>query len=422
MTSSLTELAAKLRNSRERTLDLVKDLSGGQWLGPKLAIVNPPLWEIGHLAWFQEHWCLRRCEGAGLLPSILPQADALYDSAAVAHDTRWNLPLPSLDDTLAYMHAVLERVCERVERGEIEYLAQLALFHEDMHGEALAYTWQTHAYASPAASGAVEKAGPCAGDVAVAGGEFMLGANDEDGFVFDNEKWAHPVVIEPFALSRAPVSNSQFVSFVEDGGYEREELWDRAGWGWRCRERAVAPVYWLKEGKLWLNRRYDAIEGLLPHAPVLHVNWFEAKAYCRWASRRLPTEAEWEIAAAAAPTGKRRYPWGSAAPEQQHAQLDGRTWQCADVGAHAAGDSACGCRQMLGNVWEWTDSAFLPYPGFVADPYKEYSEPWFGDHKVLRGGSFATRSRLLRNTWRNFYTPDRRDVFAGFRTCEGTED
>jgi iron(II)-dependent oxidoreductase len=151
---------------------------------------------------------------------------------------------------------------------------------------------------------------------------------------------------------------------------------------------------------------------------VLHVNWHEAEAYCRWAGRRLPTEAEWELAAAGGLDGsKRRFPWGEERPTPELANLDWRALGCVDVAAFPAGDSVFGCRHMIGNVWEWTASDFLPYPGFVADPYKEYSAPWFGTHKVLRGGCWATRSRLLRNTWRNFYLPDRRDVWAGFRTC-----
>ena len=151
----------------------------------------------------------------------------------------------------------------------------------------------------------------------------------------------------------------------------------------------------------------------------MHVNWYEAEAYCRWAGRRLPTEAEWEFAAAAAPgvNGKRCYPWGDEEPLPRRANLFDTGVDNADVAAFADGDSAWGCRQMFGNVWEWTADWFKPYPGFTRDPYKEYSEPWFGDHKVLRGGCHATRAGLLRNTWRNFYTPDRRDVFAGFRTC-----
>jgi gamma-glutamyl hercynylcysteine S-oxide synthase len=153
---------------------------------------------------------------------------------------------------------------------------------------------------------------------------------------------------------------------------------------------------------------------------VIHVSWHEAQAYCCWAGRRLPTEAEWEYAASAAPgreAGKRRHPWGDATPDNDRANLFGAAGECVDVAAFAAGDSGWGCRQMYGNVWEWTADWFAPYPGFVRDPYKEYSEPWFGSHKVLRGGCFATRASLLRNTWRNFYTPDRRDVFVGFRTC-----
>jgi iron(II)-dependent oxidoreductase len=415
----MNELCRLLRDARERTLFLVHDFRGTQWLGPKLEIVNPPLWEIGHLAWFQEHWCLRYRDNEPLGPSILKNADELYDSAAVSHDTRWNLPLPNVDATLQYMEAVLDRVCERIERGGIEYFAKLVLFHEDMHGEALAHTRQTHAYSSPGEVRASQSGSEWPGDVFVAGGEFMLGANEDEGFVFDNEKWAHAIEVRPFAIARAPVTNVEFLAFVEDHGYEREELWDRAGWEFRCREHASAPVYWLKDGGVWLHRRFDALEALPLYAPVIHVNWFEAQAYCRWAKRRLPSEAEWEYIAATAPGDeqKRRYPWGDVPPLPEHAQLEGREWRCADVSGYAAGDSASGCRQLFGNVWEWTDSAFLPYPGFVADPYKEYSQPWFGDHRVLRGGCFATRSRVLRNTWRNFYTPDRRDVFAGFRTC-----
>jgi iron(II)-dependent oxidoreductase len=153
---------------------------------------------------------------------------------------------------------------------------------------------------------------------------------------------------------------------------------------------------------------------------VIHINWHEAAAWCRWAGRRLPTEAEWEFAAATVPgmpDVKRRYPWGDAAPAVDTANLYGTTGRCVPVGACAAGDSAWGLRQMIGNVWEWTADWFRPYPGFVCDPYAEYSEPWFGNHKILRGGCHATNAGLIRNTWRNFYMPDRRDVFAGFRTC-----
>ena len=413
-------LTAMLMDARARTLALARDLDGEKLMGPRLPIVNPPLWELGHMGWFQERWCLRPKADGSLGPSLLENADALYDSATVAHDTRWDLRLPSLAATLSYLEEVLERLMDRINRGDghprLNYFAEHATYHEDMHGEALWQTRQTLSYPAPSV-GEPPRApwGFLAGDAAIPGGLFLLGARHEAGFVFDNEKWAHEVVLEPFAISRTPVTNGQFMRFVEDAGYRRPELWSEAGWQWRLDAQAEAPVYWKRREGGWNMRRFDEQLPLPEHLPAMHVNWFEADAWCRWAGRRLPTEAEWERAASGGLDY--RYPWGNAPPEPGRANLDGQHSGPTSVSAFAAGDSEAACRQMLGNVWEWTADWFHPYPGFVADPYAEYSEPWFGDHKVLRGGSFATRSRLIRNTWRNFYTPDRRDAFAGFRTC-----
>jgi iron(II)-dependent oxidoreductase len=348
------KLERDLTDARARALRVTGDLAGGQLLGPKLAIVNPPLWEIGHVAWFQEYWCLRLRADGTRADSMLPRADALYDSAKVAHDTRWDLPLPDLKATRRYSEQVLEKVRARLgrepENKDLQYFVRLATFHEDMHAEAFHYTRQTLGYADPL----LEKSFSDSPreDLEIEGGKFMLGARPSDGFVFDNEKWAHEVEIAPFLIARSPVSNAQFLAFVEAGG--------------------AAPRYWKKQAGEWLERRFDRLQPLEPDDPVRHVSWDEAQAYCAWAGRRLPTEAEWEYAG----------------PQLAH-----------------------------GQVWEWTASAFGPYPGFVADPYKEYSEPWFGTHKVLRGGSFATPARLLRPSFRNFYTPERGDVFCGFRTC-----
>jgi iron(II)-dependent oxidoreductase len=317
------------------------------------------------------------------------------------------------------MRDVLERTCEALRDGEHRYFHELALFHEDMHGEALAYTRQTLAYPPPPwHCDPAPQSGPWPGDVEIPGGTLELGAKpNAPHFVFDNEKWAHPVRVEPFRIARAPVTNEEFARFVDDGGYARDELWSDAGRAWRDASDARAPSYWTKEHGEWKLRRYDAIVPLPPHRPILHVGWYEADAYCRWAHRRLPSEAEWEMAA----TGGdgRTFPWGDAPPDATRANLDARVGDPVDVSAHEAGDSPHGCRQMIGNTWEWTSTRFAPYPGFVVDPYEEYSAPWFATpHMVLRGGCWATRGRLLRNTWRNFYPPDRRDVFAGFRTCE----
>jgi iron(II)-dependent oxidoreductase len=425
-------LSAWIIDARARTFDLVADLSDAQLMGPRLAIINPLLWEIGHVAWFQEYWALRTARGEA---PIRADGDALYNSSEIPHDVRWDLPLPSRTETIAYLervrNAVLDRLDHKPPTERERYFAMLSIFHEDMHDEAFMYTRQTLEYRAPELeisrdqSTRKDLGGALTGDARVPGGTFWLGTSPAEPFVFDNEKWAHPVSVKPFSIARAALSQSEFRDFVEDGGYRRPEMWCEDGRRWLDVHHPEHPVYWRKQGREWFRRDFDRWVLLEPHKPVLHVSWYEADAYCRWAKRRLPTEIEWEVAAAGEPdaTGralsprKRRFPWGDDPPTPERANLDGHALGAVDVGARGAGDSAFGVRQMMGNVWEWTSDDFVPYPGFMADPYKDYSEPWFGDHKVLRGGCWTTRSRLLRNTWRNFYKPNRRDVWAGFRTC-----
>ena len=457
-TADVRQLVTMMRTFRARTLALVDDLDDRQMIGPRMPTVNPPLWEIGHVAWFAEFWLLRHLKKQ---KPLLNNGDELYNSSEVAHDTRWELLLPSREKTLEYMDQVLERCIEAIDvRRELSrdelYFCLLTTFHEGMHAEALAYTRQTLAYPGPkmdtASRDGDSGAGSCAGDVDIPGGTFLIGASADFPFVFDNEKWAHPVSVNTFQIARAAVTNRQFLSFVEDGGYRQQRFWSDEGWQWLTTggapqlERSFAkffnkdlhekvdhaefqrrldhPVYWRRDGDgRWLQRIYDRYVPLENNLPVVHVSWYEAEAYCNWAGRRLPTEAEWEIAASAEPNiggtngPRRQFPWGNESPTPALANLDWHAGAPIEVGALGAGDSAFGCRQMIGNVWEWTASEFQPYPGFSADPYKEYSQPWFGTHKVLRGGCWATSSLLIRNTWRNFYTPDRRDVWAGFRTC-----
>lgn len=427
------ELVRMLDDTRQRTIDLTCDLGPDQLLGPKLGIVNPPLWEMGHLGFFHDHFALRELHG---LPAYqYPLAEALYDSGTIAHDDRWELPLPAMDDTLAYLRRIRDAMVSRLPdglAGEAEsYVYQLTIFHEDMHGEAFTYTRQTLGYQPPRFSGGrnvkeAPAAGPLPGDVAVPGVAHLLGSDDSVPFRFDNEKGTHVMDVPAFRIARAPVTNAEFAAFVDDGGYRRPELWSAAGWRWRQQQGLEAPVYWRPGGDGWEVRRFDCWQPLARHQPVIHVNWFEAEAYCRWAGRRLPTEAEWDVAASRVPDesgaalmpGKRRYPWGDALPPQCPANLDGHALGCVDVAAFPEGDSALGCRQMIGNVWEWTVSVFGPFPGFQAELYREYSEPWFAEgRRVLRGGAWATRSRMIHNGYRNFFTPERNDVLAGFRTC-----
>jgi formylglycine-generating enzyme required for sulfatase activity len=276
-----------------------------------------------------------------------------------------------------------------------------------MHAEAFSYSRQTLAYPAagarlaPAPSGLAAVAADvgATGDASIEGGLFQLGAEQGEGFVFDNEKWAHPVKVAPFALARRATSFAEYAAFVDEGGYAQRRWWSDEGWAWRTAAQADAPVYWRRKLGVqgWEVRCNEAWRPLVPDAPMLHVNAHEAEAWCRWAGRRLPSEAEWECAAAGGGSAPaRRHPWGDTPPSRARANLwfPGGEGALAPVDAFAGGDSLQGCRQLTGNVWEWTASTFEPYPGFTPDPYREYSEPWFGSHRVLRGGCFATAASL----------------------------
>jgi iron(II)-dependent oxidoreductase len=413
-------LAQALAEARTRTLAIYAHLDLASLEVPCIPIVNPPLWELSHIAWFQEHWCLRYAPATGGLSrrSRLPSADALFDSRIVPHATRWHLPMPAARVLFDYMKSTLEETLEALAGcpEEARYFFALALLHEDMHGEALLMTLQTLGLPPPPIASAAPRteAAPTQKDVAFAGGEIRLGSErSAHGFVFDNEKWAHPRRVAPFRMAARTVTQGEFAAFVDDGGYRREEWWSPEGWQWRNESAREAPLHWRREGGGWQVRRFDEWLALAPHQPVMHVTLHEALAYCRWSGRRLPTEAEWEFAARDG--GDQRYPWGDAEPVSPPA-LDFRR-RGPQHDAVEALPASSGLVQLLGGVWEWTASPFTPYPGFAADPYREYSQPYFETHHVIRGGSFATRSRLVHNRFRNFYLPERADIFAGFRTC-----
>ena len=421
-------------DARARTIELVDDLTDRQLRVEKLEIVNPLDWEIGHAAHFAELFVVRAIHGRS---SRLADADALFDSIAIEHAVRWDLPLPDRNRLYNYLHEVRDDLLEFVASAktsglsrENRYRCLLAVFHEDMHTEAFTYTRQTMAYPPPELEGvapaSAQVAGPLAGDAAVPGGQFRFGAEHDAGFVFDNEAWAHEVTVARFQIALAAVTQHEFSRFVDDGGYDSRRHWSEDGWAWRESTGATAPLYWRRGAAgEWERRDFDRWVPLEPHRAMIHVCWYEADAFARFYDRRLPTELEWEVAAAAEPTAdghglaqtKRRYPWGAEPPDPKRANMNWTAMGALDVGALPDGVSAFGCRQMLGNVWEWTADTFAPYPGFEPGVYREYSAPLFGSTKVLRGGAWPTRSRLIRNTWRNYYEPHRRDVWAGLRTC-----
>jgi ergothioneine biosynthesis protein EgtB len=306
---------------------------------------------------------------------MLPGADRWFDSSRVAHADRWTLDLPPLDEIRDYARAVHDGVLAKLAGADGDlYAFRLALFHEDMHGEALTYMRQTLDYAAPWPL-RMPKLRVAAGDVEIAEDAFALGSPRDQGFVFDNEKWEHRSRLERYRIARHCVSNAEFVDFVEAGGYREPRWWTDEGLGWLRETRIDHPQRWRRGRDGFEQRWFGSWQPLAPDAPVCHVNAYEAEAYCRFAGRRLPTEAEWECAAV----------------------QDAIDW--------------------AGSVWEWTADTFSPYPGFSPDRYRDYSQPWFGTHRSLRGGSLATKPRLAHPRYRNFYLPHRNDVFAGFRTC-----
>jgi gamma-glutamyl hercynylcysteine S-oxide synthase len=379
-------LAEALRDARATTLARTLDRSDADWRVPQLSGINPIAWELGHLAWFAEFWVLRGPHVLGddgfvtaARKATIAGPDAIFDSARLAHDARWRIALPTRAELVERLARQLEACIAAIPAAGTSddaalYFHRLALFHEDMHGEAFA--WLRAALSWPAPEGLALAKWPAGAPLALAGGALTLGrAADAPGFSFDNEQPALACTVAPFAIDAAPVTNAEFLAFVTSGGYDQPALWPGNAGQWRAASKLAHPQRWRRVDDRWQERWFDRWRSLDAEAPVIHVNAWEAEAYCRWAGRRLPSAAEWQFAAR-----EPRFHWGE-------------------------------------SVWEWTADPFRPYPGFVTGPYADYSRPWFGDHRELRGGSFASHERLHSPCYRNFFTPDRSDVFAGFRTA-----
>jgi ergothioneine biosynthesis protein EgtB len=389
------DLAAALMASRADTLATFAAYEAALpgLVVPRGAELNPPLWELGHIGWFQSHWLARfpaRHLGTRADPEGPRQAapranaDALYNSSLVPHDTRWSLPLPDATATRADLQAQLQASLDLLQQVDDQaastddalYFFRLALLHEDMHHEAALYMaqalgvaitdprWQATALPEPPAA------------LRIAPGRWALGSPLDAGFSFDNELGRHEVVLPATHIDAQVLRWADYLPFVEEGGHGDERCWSAAGWRWRQQQPCDAPRYLRQQDGIWQHRRHGQWQRLDVRSPACHLSWFEAEAWCRWAGRRLPTEAEWERAACCSGTGFR---WG--------------------------------------DVWEWTASPFAPYPGFVAHPYRDYSAPWFDGRPVLRGASFLTQPRMRHPRYRNFFPPHRNDVPAGFRTC-----
>lgn len=419
----------ELAEQRARTLGITAPLDHAQLTGQHCPILSPVVWDLGHIAGYEREWIARaggtpRGEGGNRAVA------RLYDPILHPRAVRGSLPLAGPEaclEALDAAQAATERLLDRADFGGDDpllrdgYVFSMVAQHEAQHGETILQGIQllpSLDYGPARRTDPPPAATDASGETFVAAGTFTMGTDDRAD-AYDNERPAHVVDLPSFWIDVAPVTNATWLEFLDDGGYRRRDLWTADGWAWLRETGCTHPAHW-ERGRdgAWSERFFGRTTPLVPERPVVHVCWYEAVACANWLGKRLPTEAEWEKAAAwdlerAVP---RRYPWGDAEPTGVHANLDQRTFAPAPAGAFPRGQSYYGCHQMLGDVWEWTASDFLPYPGFRAFPYPEYSQAHFGArHKVLRGGSWATPRIAIRNTFRNWDLPQRRQIFAGLR-------
>ena len=419
-------IATELEAARGRSLDLLSPLSAEDHVRQHSPLMSPLVWDLTHVGNFEEIWLLRNVAGHQALVSA--EFDATYDPGVNPRGVRGQLPLPGPGESRSYIADVRGRALDVLERIELDpsqrlfkdgYVYGMIVQHEHQHDETMLATLQLKegdpyplATPAPLAGAVVEPS-----EVLVNGGPFTMGT-DTDSWAYDNERPAHTVQLAPYFIDTTPVTNAAYLEFIEAGGYHDPRFWTEAGWEWRREAELEHPQFWRREGSSsWSVLRFGARISLPLGEPVQHVCWYEADAYARWAGKRLPTEAEWEKAASwEQPARKRRFPWGDEPIDERRANLGQRHFGPAPVGAYPQGVSPWGCHQMLGDVWEWCSSDFRPYPGFASFPYPEYSEIFFGnEYKVLRGGSWAAHPQVIRNTFRNWDFPIRRQIFCGFR-------
>jgi len=425
------EVAALLVEARARTLLIVSSLDEDDLRVQHDPLMSPIVWDLGHIAHFEDVWLVEKLEGDGGGGEGLR---GIYNPFEHPRSTREGLPLPGRAEVLAYLAAVRRAALDRLASltpstngssrlREAGFVFRMVLQHEYQHNETILQTLQLKKGSPYRSWASVRPPEPDADTpppgtmVRIAGGTFPLGTDDRSA-AYDNERPLHEVELAAYEIDVHPVTNGEYAAFLEAGGYADRSVWSDAGWAWRQEKGLEAPLYWGEGGEGRTERFMDRTEALDPVKPVVHVCFWEAEAYAAWAGKRLPTEQEWEIAASWDPAArqKRPFPWGDEPPTLDRANLDAATFGTTRVGSYPRGASAFGCWDMVGNVWEWTSSTFEPYPGYVTFPYAEYSEVFFGDeHRVLRGGSWATRPGAIRNTFRNWDYPIRRQIFSGFR-------
>lgn len=425
----LRELVAdQLERARARTGALTDVVDTPDLLRQHSPLMSPLVWDLAHVGVVEELWLLRHLGGHD--PMLPEKVTQLYDALRHPRATRPDLPLMDPVEARRYDRDVRARVLDLLDTVPFADAGPLAAEgfafgmiaqHEQQHGETMLATHQLRAgpavLDAPAPPRPPRTAAPTPRDVLVPAGPFTMGTSTE-AWALDNERPAHVVDVPAFRIDTFPVTNGEYRAFIDDGGYEDPRWWHPDGWAHRLQAGLSAPLFWQREDGAWWRRRFGRLEPVPEREPVVHVCWYEADAYARWAGRRLPTETEWEKAARFDPSAgrSRRYPWGEQDPTPELANLGQRHLRPAEVGAYPHGTSPLGVQQLIGDVWEWTASHFTGYPGFRAWPYREYSEVFFGtEYRVLRGGSFGADPVACRGTFRNWDFPIRRQIFSGFR-------
>ncbi|MFL6164001.1 MAG: ergothioneine biosynthesis protein EgtB [Jatrophihabitantaceae bacterium] len=420
-------IAGELTRARERTQWLTGAVDEQELIRQHSPLMSPLVWDHAHIGNQEEIWLLRDVGGR---PGVRTDIDQMYDAFQNARADRPALPLLSPDQARGYVRQVRDEVLEVLSAAPLAgrrltrhgFVYGMVVQHEQQHDETMLATHQLRR-SGPPLTGPLPSIPRSAGlpaEVLVPGGEFSMGTSTE-AWALDNERPAHRVEVPAFWIDTVPVSNGDYLAFMDAGGYAEQRWWTAAGWAYRQQAELVAPLFWQRDADgSWWRRSFGTLVPIDPAEPVLHVCQHEAAAYAAWAGRRLPTEAEWEKAARWDPaTGRsRRYPWGDGDPSPELANLGQRHLGPARVGSYPVGASPLGVHQLIGDVWEWTASTFGPYPGFEVFPYPEYSKVFFGpEYYVLRGGSFGTDPAACRATFRNWDYPIRRQIFAGLRTA-----
>jgi ergothioneine biosynthesis protein EgtB len=442
--SQTVSISDLYRSVRMRTLEIVAPLEIEDYVIQTAEFMSPPRWHIGHTSWFFET-VLRKYQPGYKIYSedFLFFFNSYYEGFGerIERQKRGTRSRPTVAETKKYrahideqMARFIERVSDRDDAQEILSIVRLGLEHEMQHQELLVYDIkhllvdQFDAPMKPAPA-SIETV---TGMVKIEGGLFELGFGERgssptvregvNDFAWDNEKPQHKVFLQDFLIDRAPVSNGAYLEFMNAGGYKDFRWWHSAGWEKVNTENWQAPLYWEQQSGEWMIRDFGGLHPATEklNEPVTHVSFLEASAYAKWAGKRLPTEAEWEKAATLSPSSnaKQEFPWGDSPPDESRANLfENGFWNVAPIGSFPEGQSAYGCQQMIGDVWEWTTSDYTPYPGFKSE-FDEYNDKWFVGQKVLRGGSFATPQIHIRSTYRNFFYPHERWMIAGFRCAK----